>query len=99
MRFVKQILLIALIVIPCSLAAQDGKKVRTKKARKEAVKKQSEHKDQLVSDYSKRADHHEKIQDKSTRKRMKKNQKRVKRRYKGTEIPFYKRWFRKKHFK
>lgn len=40
--------------------------------------------------------HHLDIQDKATRKRMKRNERNRRRAIKGRTLPFWKRWFRKK---
>lgn len=40
--------------------------------------------------------HHKKVQDKATRKRMKKNLKKAERHSWGKDVPWYKRWFRRK---
>ena len=49
-------------------------------------------------EYNVKNDHHKDIQDDATRKRMKKNLKRSQKHSWGKEIPWYKRWFRKKNF-
>jgi hypothetical protein len=59
-----------------------------------------EHKDraQKESQYVMKKDHHSASQDKATRKRMKKNLKRAQKHSWGKDVPWYKRWFRKKSF-
>lgn len=46
-----------------------------------------------------RREKHMTIQTKATQKRMKKNRKKAERMTRGTDVPFYKRWFRKRHFR
>ncbi|MFM7234743.1 MAG: hypothetical protein ACKO7B_18205 [Flavobacteriales bacterium] len=60
-----------------------------------ARKKEAEKIEQQESEYQKRKDHHLEVQDKATRKRMKKNLRKAQRLSWGKDVPWYKRWFRK----
>ena len=100
MKRLIQILLVFLLVITGGDAlAQRQKRQSTKKQIKEQAQNKDSAKAEIAGRYSKNKDHHTKIQDKSTQKRMRKNRKEVHRRNSGRHIPFYKRWFRKSHFK
>jgi|694.fasta_scaffold00452_25 hypothetical protein len=70
--------------------AEDGQKAD--------AEKQASAKKQKQDEYSVRNEHHKKIQSKETRKRMKKNLKRAEKHSWGKDVPWYKRWFRKKKF-
>ena len=50
-------------------------------------------------EYVTKKDYHSKNQDKATQKRMKKNLRRAEKHSWGKDIPWYKRWFRKKRLK
>lgn len=63
---------------------QKAKKAREKKIQGEMDAKQ---------------EHHRAIQTKKTRRRMKRNKRKSERMRMGKGEPFYRRWFRKKHFK
>ncbi len=70
------------------ITAEDGQK---KAAEDEAAaQKKMQEQDKL------RREHHKDIQTKETRKRMKKNLKKAERHSWGKDVPWYKRWFRKK---
>jgi hypothetical protein len=60
-----------------------------------ARKKDAAAKEQQLSEYQKRKDHHLEVQDKATRKRMKKNLRKARRHSWGKDVPWYKRWFRR----
>lgn len=50
-------------------------------------------------EYVTKKNYHSKNQDKATQKRMKKNLRRAEKHSWGKDIPWYKRWFRKKRLK
>lgn len=79
---------------------------QTRKARKETQRSMDEQakakaarEREFDEKYSARQNQHLSAQDKATRKRMKANRKRAERGSYGQHVPFYKRWFRKKHFR
>lgn len=90
------IVLLSLILAPFNADAQRVKRTKTKKQKQEQIDKSGENRAKLESELSEKQEHHIAIQDKSTRKRMKANQKRQRRMSKGKAEPFYRRWFRKK---
>lgn len=87
-----------------------GQAVHAQKAKKGPPKQKDQitpenHGDQQNADkarkqaeYDMKNEHHKNIQDEATRKRMKKNLKRSQKHSWGKEVPWYKRWFRKKKF-
>jgi DNA-binding protein H-NS len=90
------LVLALLIALPSS--AQKERKSSQRKQQKEAVNKEAGHREEISASYADGVDRHRKIQDKSTKKRMKQQNKARKRQAKGREVPFYQRWFRKGHF-
>jgi hypothetical protein len=64
--------------------------------RETAIDKEGAAKAEKQAAYVSRSDHHKKLQDKATQKRMKKNLKRSQKHSVGKEIPWYKRIFRRK---
>ena len=100
MKRLLNILLITVLLVGANDAlAQKVKRQSTKKQMKEQANNKASAQAEIEDRYSKNKDRHSKIQGKKTQKRMKRNRREVHRRYKGTHIPFYKRWFRKRHFK
>ncbi|MFZ4784782.1 MAG: hypothetical protein ACOYLH_04840 [Flavobacteriales bacterium] len=91
MKWIKMTLLIAAINFATGAMAQDD--VQT---RENAVKREQEAKAAKQAEYDAHRDHLEDIQDKATRKRMKKNLKKSQRISQGKQIPWYKRIFRKR---
>jgi len=89
---------IFLWTIPQEASAQRRKDKGTTAS--EAMKDQKSAKEARVKEFdnkmAERRKRHVKVQDKKTRKRMKKNRKRAERIAQGKSAPFYKRWFRKK---
>jgi hypothetical protein len=75
------------------------KQKSAKKQAKEQVDAQSSNKAELNQKLNKAQTHHLDIQDKKTRKRMRKNARMRKKAQKGRSIPFYKRWFHRDKFK
>jgi hypothetical protein len=84
-----------------SLLAQKTKnrpeKQKNVQTRESAMEKEGAAKAEKEAAYVSRAEHHKKLQDKATQKRMKKNLKRAQKHSRGKEIPWYKRIFRRKH--
>lgn len=89
-RFLKRIALIALLFLPLLAAAQDDPKP-TKKQRKADQKKEQRAKDAKKSEFRSKKQHL-KLQDKATRKRMKKH-KRKGTHYVSTKPNFFRRLF------
>jgi uncharacterized protein HemX len=98
-RLIQILLVILLIATGGDSFAQRQKRQSTKKQMKEQAQNENSAKAEIAGRYSKNKDHHTNIQGKSTQKRMRKNRREVHRRNSGRHIPFYQRWFRKRHFK
>lgn len=97
MKF-KKILFISLTVIACNLLsnniyAQEGESIKKQEKRLEKKKEERDKGNEKAKQEG--IDRHESIQDKETRKRMKKNKKKANRYNSGKKEPFYKRWFKK----
>jgi hypothetical protein len=82
-----------------TIPAEAQKKDKSRKEQRDAVKVDQSNEDQLDSGLSNARGKHRKIQDKKTRKRMKRSAKKQKKLSNGKSQPFYKRWFRKRRFK
>lgn len=94
----KKILLLFVTVIAFNLLsnnsyAQEGESIKKQEKRLEKKKEEREKGNEKAKQEG--LDRHESIQDKETRKRMKKNKKKANRYNGGKKEPFYKRWFRK----
>lgn len=63
-----------------------------------ALDRDKEERARIEAEYKAKHDHQNELQDKSTRKRMKRNLKRSQRQSWGKEIPWYKRVFRRRRF-
>jgi len=74
---------------------QKGGDVQT---RENARTKEKVNRNEKEAAYVSRRTQHTEIQDKATRKRMKKTLKRAQKQSQGKEIPWYKRMFRKRRF-
>lgn len=81
------------VALTCSTGSFAQDDVQT---RENAVKRDQEAKAAKQAEYEAHRDHLEEIQDKATRKRMKKNLKKSQRISQGKQIPWYKRIFRKR---
>ncbi len=97
MRF-KKILFIAITALGFNLVsndvyAQEGESIKKQEKRLEKKKEEREKGNEKAKQEG--IDRHESIQDKETRKRMKKNKKKANRYNSGKKEPFYKRWFKK----
>ncbi len=97
--WIKIALLIALSISYLNADAQREKRQSTRKQMKEQMKSQDSSRSEIEGNYSKDKNKHYEIQDKSTKKRMRANRKRAKKQVKNRSLPFYKRWFRKSHFR
>ena len=73
----------------------DSPPTKRHKASKQQVKKKAKEAENMAK-YQEGVDHHKSLQDKATQKRMKKNLKRAEKQSWGKNVPWYKRWFRKK---
>lgn len=98
--------LIVLVILLTVTTVGDAIAQSNRRARKEtkaSMNDQASRKEARVSNFDEQLEAgrkaHMQKQTKKTRKRMKANRKRSERIDKGTHLPFYKRWFRKRHFK
>lgn len=66
---------------------------------KEQQKAKEAREKKIQDEMDAKQDHHRTIQTKKTRRRMKRNKRKSERMRMGKGEPFYRRWFRKKHFK
>lgn len=100
----KNILIVLLVFafgfIGVSASAQKQKKRPPKQenvvTQEDGNAKVDESKRQKEEEYKASKEHHKRIQDKSTLKRMKKNYKHAQKHSIGRDVPFYKRWFHRK---
>ena len=93
-RFFRCVLMVVALVSVHQSHAQtktDSQKVTPQTARK----KEAEALEKKQSEYQVRRDHHLEVQDKATRKRMKKTLRKARRHSWGKNVPWYKRWFRR----
>lgn len=97
--FISSVLLF-LVVAPDAFGQGER---RARKETKASMQDQAERKASREAEFEKnmtdRQERHMQAQTKETRKRMKENRKRSERINRGTHVPFYKRWFRKRHFR
>jgi hypothetical protein len=94
-KHLQRILMTIFLFSSMLLSAQpksDAEKVTPATARK----KEAEALEKKQGEYDSRMEHHLKSQDKATRKRMKKNLRMARRMSWGKNVPWYKRWFRRK---
>ncbi len=101
MKGVKVALLAAVILMNMPADAQN----RPKKQRgsdvqtpENAMDRDKADRSAIEAGYKERRGHHDDLQDKATKKRMKKNLKRSQKQSWGKEIPWYRRMFRKRKF-
>ncbi len=91
-----QILFFSLMIAGSTDALAQRKADNANKVTPEtARKKEATAQEQEQSEYQKKKQHHLEVQDKATRKRMKKNLRKARRLSWGKDVPWYKRWFRK----
>lgn len=101
----RQVIVITLVLLLSGVAldtfCQSDRRARkeTKASLQDQAERKAAREAEFEKNMSERQDHHMKAQTKTTRKRMKQNQKRSERVNRGTHVPFYKRWFRKRHFR
>lgn len=96
----KVVLIFMAILMPFALQAQRDKSQNPKKQMKEQHEAKQARVDKFNSEMKAREEHHVAIQDKKTRKRMKKTRKKSERMARrGTSEPFFRRLFRKRHFR
>ena len=99
--------LFRILLIFCSLLISSemaiGQKERKKPSKQEnqvtpenAKNQERANMENKQKEYVTKKDYHTKNQDKATQKRMKKNLRRAEKHSWGKDIPWYKRWFRKK---
>jgi hypothetical protein len=102
MAFYRYILVLALLAGVSNEAAAQKKreknKITAEDGQKAAAEKEGQAMQQKQEQYNARNEHHKEIQSKDTRKRMKKNLKKAQKHSWGKDVPWYKRWFRKKKF-
>jgi len=98
MRTLRYILLFLTLSIVSFEAEAQRKREKNKITPESGAEKKEEKLDIKQGEYNKRKDHHLEIQDKATRKRMKKTKKKAERHSWGKDVPWYKRWFRKDKF-
>lgn len=86
------VLLVFAISVPSYIIAQE--KPKSEKAQKRTLKKQRKENSQEVSEaYEDGIKHHYDIQDKKTRKRIKKNLRKSNKKNKNRRKPFWNKWF------
>jgi len=97
MKHIARLLLASafLLSIP-SFGQKRPPKQKDVQTRENAISKEKEAKALKQAEYAARSEHHSKLQDKATQKRMKKNLKRSQKHSWGKEVPWYKRIFRRK---
>lgn len=95
------LLLVALLGYSTCSEAQGRRKERKKTETQiaDAHQRAAEQEAEIDTKLAERREKHMTIQTKATQKRMKKNRKRAEQMSRGAEVPFYKRWFRKRHFR
>jgi hypothetical protein len=102
MKLLKWIFLVILAGALTLNADAQRKKEKNKNTPESAAKadaeKQASAQQEKQNQYKSRRDHHLEVQDKATRKRMKKTKKKAERHSWGKDVPWYKRWFRKDKF-
>lgn len=95
------LVLVALVGFQSSAEAQGRRKQRkqTESQIEDAQQRAIAQEAEIDAKLAQRREKHMSIQTKATQKRMKKNRKKADRIARGTDVPFYKRWFRKRHFR
>lgn len=91
-------IIIALFIISFGFSLHthaQSKRPKKEKQEKSAQKKDLSDKQKKRADYNKGVDRHSSIQDKKTRRRMKKTRKRSMIHAGKKKLPFYKRWFKR----
>ena len=86
-----------LVFVPTIAFTQGRKEKKPRKPKQENAQPAANNRAESESKLGAHRKHHLDIQDKATRKRMKRNERNRRRANKGRTLPFWKRWFRKKH--
>ena len=84
--------------IPFSAHAQKGQK-SARKQRRDQIEQKGDNRAEIANNYQNGTKRHKTVQDKNTRKRMKRNAKKTQRLGNGKNGTFFQRVFRKKHFR
>lgn len=97
MKFILKHVLLLLVFIPVIAFSQGRKDKKARKPKQENAQPVANNRAESESKLFAHRKHHLDIQDKATRKRMKRNERNRRRAMKGRTLPFWKRWFRKRH--
>ncbi len=90
-------IIIIVVILFCSTEMHaQRKKEKNKVTPESGAEKQASAKAEKLVAYEAGKKHHVEAQDKATRKRMKKNLKKAEKHSWGKDVPWYKRWFKKK---
>ncbi len=98
MRILRNIFLISIFLVTAIDTSAQRKREKNKITPETGPEKKEAALDIKQAEYKKSKDHHLKVQDKATRKRMKQTKKKAERHSWGKDVPWYKRWFRKDKF-
>lgn len=98
MRIFRLLLLSFLLMFTSEKILAQRKKETHKVTPESGNAKEAEAQAAKLLAYKAGRDHHRKVQDKETRKRMKKTKKKAERHSWGKDVPWYKRWFRRDKF-
>ncbi|MFT4678160.1 MAG: Ni/Co efflux regulator RcnB [Flavobacteriales bacterium] len=90
-----QILLLVAFTIPFSAHGQKS----SRKQRRDQIEQKGDSRAEIANNYQNGTKRHKTVQDKNTRKRMKRNAKKTQRLGNGKNGTFFQRIFRKKHFR
>lgn len=94
------LLMLILVLSPLGADAQRDRGQNPKKQAKEQRDLREAREQKVDREMKARSEHHQKIQDRKTRKRMKRTRKRSERHMRrGNSESFFRRLFRKRHFK
>jgi len=99
MRYLFLLMLCILTLAPLDSSAQRDRQQDPKKTQQDTVEKQAARRAKVKKDLEDNRDRHTSIQDRKTKRRMKKTRKKSQHLAQNKPQPFYKRWFRKKGFK
>jgi hypothetical protein len=97
MKFFLKYMFLLLVFVPTIAFTQGRKEKKPRKPKQENAQPAANNRAESESKLGAHRKHHLDIQDKATRKRMKRNERNRRRANKGRTLPFWKRWFRKKH--
>ena len=104
MNLIRFLLLIFSLLISSQMAFSQKSKKKPAKQENQITPENAKDQERVnlenkQKEYVTKKDYHSKNQDKATQKRMKKNLRRAEKHSWGKDIPWYKRWFRKKRLK